>query len=102
MNFESELSQGNFYIPECIKCSKIIWPPVDFCNHCFGEITLRGKISEGKIIEFSRKDEIYFCLVEFENNIRVMAKMSNIPEIGKVVKIVKAGITNGSYFFEIT
>jgi len=102
MNFESELSQDNFYIPECIKCSKIVWPPSEFCNNCFGEISLKKKISEGKIIEFSRKDELYFCLVEFESQIRVIAKMSNIPEIGQIVKIVKSGISKGSYFFEVT
>lgn len=102
MSFESELSQGNFYIPECVKCSKIIWPPSEFCNHCFGEITIRKKISEGKIIEFSRKDEEYFCIVEFENQIRVMAKMTNIPKIGQMVKILKTGISKGNYFFEVT
>ena len=102
MNFESKLSQGDFYIPECTKCSKIIWPPSEFCNNCFGEISLKRKISEGKIIEFSRKDEEYFCIVEFESKIRVIAKMSNIPEIGQIVTTVKSGISKGSYFFEVT
>ncbi|NNM02531.1 MAG: hypothetical protein HKP26_03060 [Nitrosopumilus sp.] len=102
MNFETELSQGNFYIPECMKCSKIVWPPSEFCNHCFGEIIFKKKIFEGRIIEFSRKNEEYFCLVEFENQIRVMAKMSNSPKIGQIVKLVKSGIIKGNYFFEVT
>ncbi|KAF6247569.1 hypothetical protein C6990_03730 [Nitrosopumilus sp. b3] len=102
MNFETELSQGNFYIPECMRCSKIIWPPSEFCNHCFGEIIFKKKIVEGRIIEFSHKNEEYFCLVEFENQIRVMAKMSNSPKIGQIVKLVKSGIIKGNYFFEVT
>ncbi|MBT8251451.1 MAG: hypothetical protein KJO99_01265 [Nitrosopumilus sp.] len=102
MNFETELSQGNFYIPECMRCSKIVWPPSEFCNHCFGEIIFKKKIFEGRIIEFSRKNEEYFCLVEFENQIRVMAKMSNSPKIGQIVKLIKSGIVKGSYFFEVT
>lgn len=102
MNFETELSQGNFHIPECMRCSKIVWPPSEFCNQCFGEITFKKKIVEGRIIEFSRKNEEYFCLVEFENQIRVMAKMSNSPKIGQIVKLVKSGIAKGNYFFEVT
>ena len=101
MNFESELSKGNFYIPKCTKCSKIVWPPSEFCNHCFGDISFKNKVFEGKIIEFSRKDEVYFCLVEFEKEIRVMAKMFNMPKIGQKVKILKCGIVDKNYFFQI-
>ena len=43
--------------------------------------------------------EDYFCLVEFERNIRVMAKTLQIPKIGQIVKISKCGIVNGGYFF---
>ncbi|MDH3312790.1 MAG: zinc ribbon domain-containing protein [Nitrosopumilus sp.] len=101
MNFETELSQGNFYIPECTKCTKVVWPPSEFCNHCFGEVLLKKKVSEGRIIEFSRYDDAYFCLVEFEKEIRVMAKISNMPKIEQRVKISKCGISNGNYFFHI-
>ena len=100
MNFESELSQGKFCIPQCEDCKKIVWPPVDFCNHCFGKVFLKKGEFEGKIIEFSRQVE-YFCVVEFEKKIRIVAKTSQIPKIGQVVKISKCGIKNGSYFFYI-
>jgi len=56
---------------------------------------------EGKIIEFSRQNEEYFCLVEFENSIRIMAKILQIPKIGQIVKISKCGILNGGYFFHV-
>jgi hypothetical protein len=101
MSFESELLQGNFCIPICSACEKIVWPPAEFCNHCFGKVSLKKGDFEGKIIEFSRQNEEYFCLVEFENTIRVMAKILQIPEIGQTVKISKCGISNGNYFFYV-
>ena len=102
MNFESELSKGKFYIPECSVCKKIIWPPAEFCNHCFGSISLKKGDFEGKIIEFSKQNDDYFCLVEFENIIRVLAKISRKPEIGQLVKISKCGIQDDSYFFQVS
>lgn len=101
MNFESELSKGKFHIPECTVCKKIIWPPAEFCNQCFGAISLKNGNFEGKIIEFSKQNDDYFCLVEFENTIRVMAKISREPEIGQLVKILKCGIQDSEYFFQV-
>ena len=102
MNFESKLIQGEFCIPECTVCKKIIWPPVDFCKFCFTQTTLREGDFEGTIVEFSSKDGEYFCVVEFEEIIRIMAKRSEIPEIGQKVRIKKCGINDGNYFFHIT
>ncbi len=101
MNFEEELSQGIFCVPECTVCKKTIWPPSEFCNACFGKVSLRKGDFVGKIIEFSRHNDEYFCVVEFENEIRVMAKMSQMPTINQTVRISKCGISNGSYFFHI-
>jgi len=101
MSFESELSKGQFTIPECTECKKIIWPPTEFCNNCFGEICLKTGIFEGKIIEFSKQNEEYFCMVEFENTVKVMAKMLKTPKIDQIVKISKCGIVDGSYFFQV-
>ena len=102
MNFESELLEGKFTIPECTVCKKIVWPPMEFCNNCFGQISLKKGEVDGKIIEFSRQNEEYFCLVEFENTIRIMAKMLQIPKIDQIVKISKCGIDNGNYFFHVS
>ena len=37
--------------------------------------SLKKEEFEGKIIEFSKQNENYFCLVEFYGSIRLMAKM---------------------------
>ena len=34
MSFEKELEQGRFYIPECLACKKLVWPPSEFCDGC--------------------------------------------------------------------
>ncbi|MFQ5781625.1 MAG: zinc ribbon domain-containing protein [Nitrosopumilus sp.] len=101
MNFESELSNGVFCIPECNECKKIVWPPSEFCSYCFGSVSLKKGDFEGKIIEFSRQNNEYFCLVEFDNKIKIMAKISGIPKINQTVKISKCGISNGDYFFHV-
>ncbi|MGH1566768.1 MAG: hypothetical protein ACRBB5_04980 [Nitrosopumilus sp.] len=101
MNFELELSKGEFNIPECTICKKIVWPPVEFCNHCFGSVSLKKGNFEGKIVEFSRHGEDYFCIVEFKNTIKIMAKILKIPEKGQKVKISKCGISNGNYYFYV-
>ena len=41
MSFEENLSRGEFLIPKCTQCEKIVWPPSDYCNHCFGKIELK-------------------------------------------------------------
>ncbi len=101
MNFESKLNEGEFFIPECAECKKIVWPPTEFCNHCFGIVTLKKGPFEGTIMEFSRQNEQYFCLVEFEDTIKIIANISKTPTIGQKVKISKCGISNGNYFFQV-
>lgn len=103
MNFESELKRGNFIIPECKHCQKIIWPPSEFCNQCFREVFWKKSSYEGKIIEFSKQDNDYFCLVEIENTIKIMGKISaGIPDRGKHIRIKKCGIKDESYYFEMS
>ncbi|MCE9653385.1 MAG: zinc ribbon domain-containing protein [Nitrosarchaeum sp.] len=101
MNFESELKKGKLIIPECNHCNKIVWPPSEFCNQCFNEVSWRTGSSKGKIIEFSKQNDNYFGLIEIENSIRVLGKISSgIPNLGQHVKIEKCGIKDGSYYFE--
>ncbi|MCG3780206.1 MAG: hypothetical protein MT334_04705 [Candidatus Nitrosopumilus limneticus] len=101
MSFEKELEKGQFCIPECISCKKLIWPPSEFCNLCNRELTLNKSEFEGKIIEFSRQDENYFCIVEFNETVRLIAKMETCPKKNQTVKISKCGISQGSYYFHI-
>ncbi|MGI9567494.1 MAG: hypothetical protein ACR2LL_10860 [Nitrosopumilus sp.] len=100
MNFESELSKGRFCIPQCDVCKKIVWPSADFCNYCFGSVSLKKGEFEGKIIEFSQETD-YFCVVEFEKEIRIVARISQRPKMGQIVKISECGIKDGSYFFHV-
>ena len=103
MNFESELKKGRFLIPECKYCDKIVWPPSEFCNQCFKEVSWRNSSYEGKIIEFSKQNNDYFCLVEIEKSIKIIGKISSgIPKIGQKVKIERCGIKDESYFFEMS
>lgn len=99
MSFETELEKGIFSIPQCEKCNKIVWPPSEFCDECFGNIILKKGDFEGKIVEFSKQNEDYFCLVEIENSFKIMAKKTTIPQVGQSVKISKCGISEGNYFF---
>ena len=101
MSFEENLTKGKFLIPKCTQCQKIVWPPSEYCNHCFGKIELKNQDFEAEIVEFSKKDEDYFCLVEIEKSFKIIAKTNQIPTIGKNVSISKCGIKDGDYFFEI-
>jgi uncharacterized protein len=91
--FEEQLSQGKFVIPECSSCKEIVWPPSDFCNQFEGI---------GKILEYSKKDEEFFCLAEFEKKIRIMGKLetkSGTPEVGKMAKLDSCRIVDKNYSF---
>lgn len=102
MSFEEEFSKGNFLIPECTVCKKLVWPPAEYCNDCMGKTTLKEGNFQGKIIEFSNQNEDYFCIVEMEDSFRIMAKMMTKPHIDQMVKITKCGINEGNYFFEVS
>ena len=102
MNFESELKKGNFVIPECHHCRKITWPPSEFCNQCLDKNSWRICSNQGKIIEFSKQNETYFCIAEFEKSIRIMGKiLLGKPESGKKIEVVQCGIDNDTYFLNM-
>ena len=102
MSFEAKLNQGIFCIPKCDKCKKIVWPVSEFCDQCFGGVSVYEVDYDGRIIEFSSKNERYFCIVEIEKTFRIIATSLETPEIGQSVKITKCGISQGSYFFDIS
>ena len=94
MSFETELSEGKFSIPECTVCKKIIWPPIEFCNSCYGKMTLKKGDFEGEIIEFSKQNEDYFCIVEFEKIIRIMVESNNKALIKTTINKVESLLMN--------
>ena len=104
MNFEAELKKGHFMVPECLKCKDVIWPPSDYCSHCFGKISWRELDGIGTILEFSKNRDVFFCLVEFEKNIRILGALdtrSKPPEINKKVKIENCKMDGKNYNFTL-
>ena len=102
--FESELKKGHFMIPECPKCNDVVWPPSDYCSHCFGKIKWRKSDGVGKILEFSKNKDAFFCLVEFEKKIRVLSKLkinSKTHKIQKKVKLESCSMNGKNYNFTL-
>jgi uncharacterized protein len=102
MKFESQLEKGIFVIGKCPKCNKITWPPSNYCNICFGDIDWKETSYDGKLIEFSKKNNENFCIAEIDEGIRIMGKLitnSMEPKVGSKVKLEKCGIKNGNYIF---
>ncbi len=104
MSFEAKLRQGKFVISECTKCNKIIWPPNEICNSCFGKAKWREGPNKGKVLEFSKKEDKIFCLVEFDEGIRFIGTLENesTPKIGQEVKIRHCSIEDGDYSFNLS
>jgi uncharacterized protein len=103
--FEAELKQGRFIISECPKCKKIIWPPSNYCNKCFEDVNWRNLVSVGKLIEFSKKNNTYFGLVEFEKKIRFIGTIKmgkKLPVIGQKIKIESCTKKDDNYNFVIS
>lgn len=103
--FEVELKKGKFVIPECLTCKDVVWPPSDYCSLCFGKVNWRKSDGVGKILEYSKKGEIFFCVAEFEKKIRIIGTLqiySNQPEIGKKVKLDTCGVDGRNYNFTMT
>ena len=100
--FESELKNGRFVCSECPQCSKLVWPPSDFCNICFSKVKWRPMTKKGKLIEFSKKDNVFFCIAEFENTVRVMGELETglkSPSVGQDIDLVKCDYIDKERFF---
>jgi len=100
--FNAELKKGNFVTSECQYCTKIVWPPSNYCNICFNYVTWRKVALYGKIIEWSKKGNDVFCISEFENTIRIMGKLdikNKTLESGKIVKLSKCSGNGKCKFF---
>lgn len=89
--FEQELKKNIFLCSQCTKCDKLVWPPSDFCNKCFNEVVWRPISRLAKLVEFSRKNNEYFCVAEFEGSIRVMGTVQNTSDlqVGQSLFLIK-------------
>ena len=98
MNFDSELKKGNLIVSDCINCKKITWPPSDFCNQCLKKTSWRNCSNQGKIIEFSKQNDTYFGIIEFEKSFRIMGTIvEGVPETNKTVEVLDCGISDNGY-----
>ena len=103
MSFKTGLKKSELMLSECKNCEKIVWPPSDFCDQCFRENSWKKSSGVGIILEVSKKDNFYFCVVEIENSIRIIGEVVNgIPEIGMSVKLIDCGIKDENYFFKLS
>jgi len=98
--FEEELKKGKFVCGECQNCKKLVWPPSNYCNRCFKQVTWRSVSQTAKLIEFSKKDDVIFCIAEFENEIRVMGSLQTDtkPVIGQDLKLIKCSYNGNEEF----
>jgi hypothetical protein len=98
--FEEELKKGKFVCSECQNCKKLVWPPNNYCNRCFGQVKWRPVSQTAKLIEFSKKDNIIFCISEFENEVRVMGALQTDkkPVIGQELILIKCGYNGKEEF----
>jgi uncharacterized OB-fold protein len=100
MIFESELKNGKFVVGQCIKCRNTNWPPNNFCNNCFGDLTWRQIKEPGILIEWSSKNNQIFGIVEFENSIRVIGTITNDTNLktGEKMTISNCGFSETPKF----
>ena len=100
--FDIELKKGNFVTSKCNYCTKIVWPPSNYCNNCFNCVTWRKVSLYGKIIEWSKKGNDIFCISEFENTIRIIGKLDTKNKTlgsGNLVKLSKCSLNGKCKFF---
>jgi len=79
--FEQELKNNNFICSECPKCKKLVWPPSEYCNKCFGDVIWRPISRNAILLEYSCKNGEYFCMAEFEGQIRIIGAIQNVSEL---------------------
>ena len=87
--FEDQLEKGIFQICYCENCNNTIWPSKVSCHICNNKTSWKKSINRGKILEFSKKESMYFGLIEIDDGIRVLGDISSIlmPKIGQSVKM---------------
>jgi len=99
--FEEQLEQGIFQICYCKNCNNTIWPPKEICHICNNKVNWKKSTNFGKILEFSKKESIYFGLIEIENGIRVLGEISSTltPKVGQSVRMNVSFNSKPNYSF---
>ena len=87
--FEDQLGEGVFQICYCKNCNNTIWPSKETCHICHNKTDWKKSKNIGKIIEFSKREFMYFGLIEIDDGIRVLGEIlsTSVPEIGQSVRM---------------
>jgi len=98
--FQNELVKGNLVISKCVKCNKNVWPVNDFCDNCFSKVTWVTGSRSARIIEYSKQNNNWFCLVETDDHIKMLGKLkSDIePKIRQKVLLDECFFDKKPYF----
>lgn len=98
--FEQELKNNNLVCSRCTRCDRIVWPPSEFCNRCFGNVVWMPLSRNAKLIEFSHKEGQYFCIAELESGIRLMGTVESTTnlKIGEHLVLVKCDYDGAEKF----
>ena len=104
MSFEEDLSGGVLTVSTCPKCRITVWPPSKICSRCFGPTDRRRCAGTGKVAEYSRDGQRYFCIAELDEGFRIMGSLSSgtAPRIGQRIRLKRAGMDGDGYEFEMS
>jgi len=91
IKFDEKLLNDKFIVSFCQNCQKFVWPPSSQCSVCHNITVWKESSRNGKILEFSKKGNCYFCLIETFDSIRVLGSIesSMIPKIDQRVVLTK-------------
>ena len=101
--FEEQLQHGIFQICHCKRCENIIWPPKEICYICHNKTEWKESKNFGKILEFSKKESMYFGLIEIDEGIRVLGNIesTSMPKIGQSVRMSVSFNSKPHYSFTV-
>lgn len=90
-------------ISRCVRCKSTAWPPQESCRECFADTRVVQASDTGTIVGFSKKDDVYFCVADFDG-IRIMCSLCSQvePVTGQRVRFDRYHTTKDGHAFEIT
>lgn len=89
-------------IYRCPRCKRTGWPIQRYCSGCLAETDVVVASPRGRIIEFSQRDGVYFCVADFDG-VRLVCTLrsSRPPRSGQAVTFLSHERTDSGHAFEI-
>ena len=75
--FDDGLTNGHFVISYCDRCHRFVWPPSTYCDICHKITSWKEGSKHGQIIEYSKEENDYFCLIQTKDDIRILGRITN-------------------------